>query len=391
MIAPNPNTSRQAGASTRPPEPTYGPGRSWADTPHFERTRDLLEDMEISGEPARLVLWLAENLYANGYVLTADLAVVVAGAIFTAQVLMLKGVPGCGKTYLAEVINRVFCPDLPLLKVEGHEEVTVESLLYKQDEVGLRMWLELSRGSVSGREDIVALVEEARKRFVHYGPLVESIVYGRDHGSRRPILIDELVKFRPEAEAFLLSWLNDFSVSISHMDLYFRPEPGREPIPIVTANELRALQQPTERRAVVVAVKTPLILDEDEVLCQKVPHLTPMCRYFVLLLAMRIRHESLGLEKPLSISEVIDLAQATAFFNPRQLTLSFFQAHVNYLAKNWRDQFTLGRKMEMCFDWAAAEIKRCDFDERRVYHRLYELHEQQSEARRKRDEDLKLT
>jgi MoxR-like ATPase len=347
--------------------------------------------MCVSGEPARRVEWLAAGLFDAGYVLAPEKAVVIAGAVFTGQVLMLRGTPGCGKTYLAECLNRVFNRGLPLLKVEGHEEVTVESLLYTQDRIGLEMYLRGAVGlSAPGDRDWFRACDEARRRFVHFGPIVQSILYGAEHGIRRVVLIDELDKFRGQSEALLLSFLNDYSVSLSHLNLYVAPEEGLEPIVVVTANESREIQQPTQRRCVVVPVMTPTILDENEILGLAVEKLPPLRRIFILLLAMRIRSESLGLSKPLSISEVIDFARAVAHFAPARLTPEFVEAHTPYLAKNARDQYLLALKIRQCFEWADRQIRSTGERLDAAHRLLMDLDRRQLDARRKRDEDLGL-
>jgi hypothetical protein len=188
----------------------------------------------------------------------------------------------------------------------------------------------------------------------------------------------------------LLSFLNDYSVSAGHLDLFVTSEQGVEPIVVLTANESREIQQPTQRRCVVVPVTTPTVLDEDEILGITVPELHPLCRHFVLLLAMRLRSESLGLTKPLSISEVIDFARAVAYFEPDRLTPDFVEAHVPYLAKNRKDQYLLGLKMRACFDWTERQLRAAEASSGGTPRLLRDIDARQLDSRRKRDEDLSL-
>jgi MoxR-like ATPase len=363
----------------------------WEETHHATAIRSCLDTMHVSRESARQVEWLASELFREGYVLAPEKAVVVAGALFTGQVLMLRGTPGCGKTYLAECLNRVFNPTQPLLKVEGHEEVSVESLLYTQDRVGLELFLKNAPTSDDlGDGSWSRLCEDARRRFVHFGPLVQSIISGSEHRRRRVLLIDELDKFRGQSEALLLSFLNDYSVSVSHLNLYFAPEPGLEPIVLVTANESREIQHPTQRRCVVVPVVPPTILDENEILSLAVPNLPTHQRFFILLLALRIRSESLGLSKPLSISEVIDFARVVAHFEPDVLTPEFVESHAPYFAKNRKDQFLLGLKVRQCFDWAERQLRQTGGRADAALRLMRELNRRQLDARHKRDGDLTL-
>jgi MoxR-like ATPase len=364
--------------------------RAWSETEHGRRTIALLDAMRVSSASRDRVNWLSSRLFHEGYLLPPERAVAIAGAIFTGQVLMLRGTPGCGKTFLAECLNRVFNPGFPLLRVEGHEEVSVESLLYSQDRVGLELFLRTAPHERLEGDSWFRLCEDVRGRFVHFGPIVQSLRYGADERRRRVLLIDELDKFRGESEALLLSFLNDYSVSVPHLNLFVAPEEGLEPIVVVTANESREIQQPTQRRCVVVPVETPTILDEDEILRLAVRELNPQYRYFVLLLAMRIRSESLGLTKPLSISEVIDFSRAVAHFEPECLTPEFVEAHTPYLAKNRRDQYLLGLKIRQCFAWAERELRSVCGSPDGPRRLLIEYNRRQLEARRKRDEDLSL-
>jgi MoxR-like ATPase len=257
--------------------------------------------------------------------------------------------------------------------------------------VGLRLFLETCPRARDGTDaDWFRLCEEARSRFVHFGPIVQSILYGIEHRRRRVLLVDELDKFRGQSEALLLSFLNDYSVSAGHLNLFIAPEPGLEPIVLVTANESREIQQPTQRRCVVVPVTTPTVLDEDEILGMAVEGLRPRRRHLVLLLAMRIRSEGLGLTKPLSISEVIDFARAVAHFEPDRLTSEFVEAHIPYLAKNRKDQYLLGLKARQCFEWAQGQIESAGASAEATYRVLASFDARQREARRKRDEDLRL-
>ena len=163
-----------------------------------------------------------------------------------------------------------------------------------------------------------------------------------------------------------------------------------EPIVIVTANDSREIQQPTQRRCVVVPVSTPTVLDEDEILSLAVAALKPLTRYLILLFAARLRSESLGLGKPLSISEVIDFACAVAHLAPARLTVEFVEAHTPYLAKNRQDQYLLRLKIRQCFEWARGQIASVGGGEAETRRLLVRLNERQLEARRKRDEDLTL-
>lgn len=376
----------------RPGSRTGGQKATWEASLHASEIRERLERMRIRGERADQVMWLASSLHREGYILPANHAIALTGALHTAQIIMLSGTPGCGKTWLATCLNEVFSKGLPLLKVEGHEAVTLESLLYEVDETSLRLFLETAPRLPGAGEsaDWFGLADEARRRFIHHGPIIQSIEYGAEHHTRRVVLIDELDKFKGSSEAFLLSFLNDFSVSISHLDRYFKPKPGEEPIVIVTKNESRQIMQPTQRRCVVFPVTTPTILEEDEILCQKVPELHPLCRYFLLLLVYRIRSESLGLEKPVSISEAIDLAEAIAHLEPDGISLELVEDHVVYLAKNAADQHTLGRKIAMCYRWAEELLRPTGGDLGLAYRILMVHNEQQRDARQKREGSIRL-
>jgi MoxR-like ATPase len=374
----------RARAFERGPEPAYGPSVPWEDTTHARLTRERIEEMCIGGEEASRVLKLQRALYEAGYILPPDHAVTVTGVIGTENVLMLQGVPGCGKTFFGSCLNQILCPGQSLLKVECHEATSVEDLLFQQDEVSLRLYLETAERT---GKDWFALAEEGRSRFVHHGALIQALVSGAELGMRRVVLIDEFDKLRAQAEHLCLSYLNDYSVIVPYLKLHFTPEPGCVPITVVTLNNFREIEYPSQRRCVVLPVDTPTILDEDEILCQAVPTLHTLARYHLLLTAKWIRDGGF-MRKPLAISEVIDLAEAINYFRPRHLTPAFFEAHVYYMAKNQRDQYMLRRSIAEAVRYAHEEMERAGRAEEQVYRRLYELNCEQVETRRKLQEEI---
>ena len=199
----------------------------------------------------------------------------VAGAV------LLKGLPGVGKTSLLEHIARennwevVFYQATP-----GSSE---EELLYK---------LLPSDETKAG----VRVVE---------GALVKAMKLAKE-GKKTLLIIDEWDKTRPSADAFLLDFLQNKRVSVPGFEIKLEGE-ERENLKVgLTSNDMRELSEPLLRRLAVVELKplSPLIVRQIlEMKHPQNPYIDNAVRLYELTLGA-------GLSKPATVQELDQLLSA---------------------------------------------------------------------------------
>ena len=129
------------------------------------------------------------------------------------------------------------------------------------------------------------------------------------------LLIDELDKVDQTFEAMLLELLSVWRLSIPKLGTV---EARSIPFVVLTSNEERRIGDPLRRRSFYLRVEHPTAEREAEIVALRTPDSSPEFHAGMAGLAKALRGWSL--EKPPSVSEILDLAQALKVLGSQRVT-----------------------------------------------------------------------
>jgi MoxR-like ATPase len=266
------------------------------------------------------------GLFLTGYITDEVTSTVVYLAGKLNKPMLLEGPPGSGKTELAYAVAKA--TDAEVERLQCFEGINEEKAIGKFDESLQRLAVELR--SRSGQMDWDAVKEELHsQKFFSAGPLLKALQY------KKPcvLLIDELDKVGQAFEAMLLELLSVWRLSIPKLGVI-----NAETIPFVvlTSNEERRIGDPLRRRSFYLRVEHPTPEREASILQLRIPQQSPEFHRGMAGLAQALRGWSL--EKPPSISEMLDLAQALEALGKDQITAEMRDILLPLLAKTEADR-----------------------------------------------------
>lgn len=240
--------------------------------------------------------------------------------------LLLQGEPGCGKTQLAFHLSYELARwnNLPEGKNWPLEVWPVQSVSRARD--GLYVYDAIGRLSNAQLANIE--VEDLREKmeFIDYGALgkaiLEEIEPGKKQDKRVIVLIDEIDKADIDFPNDLLWVLDQKEFQITEFgggeDAWFKADPERRPIVIITSNREKELPGPFLRRCFYHFIKFPGEKELKNILAAHVPNLKANLREQVVnrFLQIRTNMEERTLPgKLVSTSELIDWAKALKIFD----------------------------------------------------------------------------
>lgn len=242
---------------------------------------------------------LAEGLRDVQYVIDSVTLQAVYLAAKMRKPLLVEGPPGCGKTELAYAVAAA--ADTTVERLQCYEGITEEKAIGRFDESLQRLFLETQRDFLGQGWDGI------RNRmytldFFAEGPLLRAL---RHKFKPCVLLIDELDKVDHAFEALLLEILSAWQITV--------PELGTikaETIPFVVlnSNEERRLGDPLRRRCLYLRFGYPTVEREVEILAARGANHEAELLGQMAGLAHALR--GWNMEKPPSIAEMLDLAQA---------------------------------------------------------------------------------
>jgi len=205
--------------------------------------------------------------------------------------------------------------------------VTEDKAIGRFDESLQHLYMEFSKGQP---DDWQTLQTSLRGRdFFRPGPLMRALE------CERPcvLLIDELDKVDEGFEAMLLEILSAWTLSI--------PEFGTVaaksiPFVVLTSNEERRLGDPIRRRSLYVRVEHPTPEREAEIIASRTPEANEAFHREMAGIALSFRNYSL--EKPPSVSEMIDFANALQLMGASHATPELRDVLLPFLAKTEKDR-----------------------------------------------------
>jgi MoxR-like ATPase len=269
---------------------------------------------------------VSERLRSNGYIADSIATTTVYLAARLQKPLLLEGPAGSGKTQLAYAVADA--ADTIVERLQCYEGINEEKAIGKFDESLQRLCVELKSKSVG--TDWEFLQAELRSRqFFSAGPLLRALQF------EKPcvLLIDELDKVDHAFEALLLELLSVWQLSIPKLGTI---KAKSVPFVVLTSNEERRIGDPLRRRSFYLRVEHPTAEREAEIVALRTPDSSREFHAGMAGLAKALRGWSL--EKPPSVSEILDLARALKVLGAERVTAEMRDILLPLLAKTEADR-----------------------------------------------------
>ena len=288
---------------------------------------------------------LAHKLRAARYIVDPVTLEVVYLAARMHKPLLVEGPPGCGKTELAcavadaagTVVERLQC----------YVGITEEKAIGKFDEALQKLFLE------TDGENHQNNWQELRRQlhtldFFCDGPLLRALRH-----PDRPcvLLVDEVDKVDHSFEALLLEILSAWQITVPKLGTI---RATTIPFVVLSSNEERRLGDPLRRRCLYLRFEYPTVEREREILSVRSSTESLRLRGQLAGLAHALR--GWNMEKPPSIAEMLDLAQALEILGVEEISHEQRDLLLPLLAKTEADRKRL--MLRAGFEGLVADSKR---------------------------------
>jgi MoxR-like ATPase len=288
---------------------------------------------------------LSEKLRAARYIIDPVTLSVVYLAARMQKPLLIEGPPGCGKTELAYAVAAA--ASVAVERLQCYEGITEDKAIGKFDEGLQRLFLE-TQGEHLEKE-----WSEIRRRlhtldFFAGGPLLRALRY-----ENRPcvLLIDEIDKVDQGFEALLLEILSAWQITVPQLGTIAA---ATIPFVVLSSNEERRLGDPLRRRCFYLRFEYPTVERETEILAVRSKSDSLGLRGQLAGLAHALR--GWNMEKPPSIAEMLDLAQALEILGMEEISHEQRDLLLPLLAKTEADRKRL--LLRAGFEGLVADSKR---------------------------------
>jgi len=273
---------------------------------------------------------LTDRLKATGYFIDPVMTRIVFLAAKLQKPLLLEGPAGSGKTQLAVSVAQAAGTHIE--RLQCYRGVTEDKAIGRFDESLQRLYLEFSKGQDTNAKAGSWRELQANLKgrdFFRPGPLMRALE------CEKPcvLLIDELDKVDEGFEALLLEILSAWQLSIPEFGTV---EAKSIPFVVLTSNEERRLGDPIRRRSLYVRVEHPTPEREAEIIASRTPEATMDFHREIAGIARSFRNYSL--EKPPSVSEMIDFANALQLLGADHVTEEQRDVLLPFLAKTEKDR-----------------------------------------------------
>ena len=269
---------------------------------------------------------VGKRLTSTGYIADSIAMTTVYLAAKLHKPLLLEGPAGSGKTQLAYAVADA--TETKVERLQCYEGINEEKAIGKFDEPLQRLCVELRSKSASADWECLQ-AELHSQQFFSAGPLLRALQY------EKPcvLLIDELDKVDHAFEALLLELLSVWQLSIPKLGTV---KARSVPFVVLTSNEERRIGDPLRRRSFYLRVEHPSTEREAEIVALRTPDSTHEFHAGMAGLAKALRGWSL--EKPPSVSEILDLAQALKVLGTEKVTPEMRDILLPLLAKTEADR-----------------------------------------------------
>jgi MoxR-like ATPase len=270
---------------------------------------------------------LMERLKATGYFIDPVMVQVVYLAAKLQKPLLLEGPAGSGKTQLAVSVAQAAGTHIE--RLQCYRGVTEDKAIGRFDESLQRLYMEFSKGNGESGNWRELQTNLKGRDFFRPGPLMRALE------CEKPcvLLIDELDKVDEGFEALLLEILSAWQLSIPEFGTV---EAKSIPFVVLTSNEERRLGDPIRRRSLYVRVEHPTPEREAEIIASRTPGAGVEFHREIAGIARSFRNYSL--EKPPSVSEMIDFANALRLMGTDHVTEEQRDVLLPFLAKTEKDR-----------------------------------------------------
>jgi MoxR-like ATPase len=270
---------------------------------------------------------LASKIAATGYFIDSVMTQVVFLAAKLQKPLLLEGPAGSGKTQLAVSVAQAAGTHIE--RLQCYRGVTEDKAIGRFDESLQRLYMEFSKRNGESRSWRELQANLKGRDFFRPGPLMRALE------CEKPcvLLIDELDKVDEGFEALLLEILSAWQLSIPEFGTV---EARSIPFVVLTSNEERRLGDPIRRRSLYVRVEHPTPEREAEIIASRTPGAGVEFHREIAGIARSFRNYSL--EKPPSVSEMIDFANALRLMGSDHVTEEQRDVLLPFLAKTEKDR-----------------------------------------------------
>lgn len=269
---------------------------------------------------------LKSDLRNAGYLTDAVTITTIYLASQLHRPILVEGPAGTGKTQLAYAMAAAAGTNVE--RLQCYEGIDGEMSIGKFDAQLQKLWVELK--AKSGEVDWASLKSEIHSRdFFQAGPLVTAL----EREKSCVLLIDEIDKVDQKFEALLLEVLGDWRLTVPKLGTV---QARSIPLVVLTSNEERRIGDPLRRRSLYLRVEHPTPEREAEVVALRTPESTAQFQAEIAGLAKALRGWSL--EKPPSISEILDLAKALQVLGEEHVTPEMRDTLLPLLAKTDADR-----------------------------------------------------
>ena len=269
---------------------------------------------------------VSKRLRSTGYIADSVAVTTVYLSARLQKPLLLEGPAGSGKTQLAYAVAAAACTSVE--RLQCYEGIGEDKAIGKFDESLQRLCVELKTKG-AGVDWELLKSELHGEQFFCAGPLLRALQY------ERPcvLLIDELDKVDHAFEAMLLELLSVWQLSIPKLGTI---QAKSIPFVVLTSNEERRIGDPLRRRSFYLRVEHPTAEREAEIVAMRTPDVSAEFHAGMAGLAKALRGWSL--EKPPSVSEILDLAQALRILGADKVTAEMRDTLLPLLAKTEADR-----------------------------------------------------
>jgi MoxR-like ATPase len=288
---------------------------------------------------------LATKLRAARYIIDPVTLEVVYLAARMRKPLLVEGPPGCGKTELAYAVAAA--ANTVIERLQCYVGITEEKVIGKFDEALQRLYLETQAADLG--QDWGRIRNRLHSLdFFAEGPVLRALRY-----ETQPcvLLIDEIDKVDHDLEALLLEVLSAWQVTVPKLGTIHATT---IPFVVLSSNEERRLGDPLRRRCLYLRFEYPTVEREREILAIRNGSDGPQLRGQLAGLAHALR--GWNMEKPPSIAEMLDLAQALEILGCGEISHEQRDLLLPLLAKTEADRKRL--LLRSGFEGLIADSKR---------------------------------
>jgi MoxR-like ATPase len=269
---------------------------------------------------------LSEKLASAKYVADPVTLKVVYLAAQMQRPILAEGPPGSGKTELAKVV--AIAANTNVERLQCYEGINEEKAIGRFDESLQRLYLNTQANDKVA--DWTALRRDLHTlEFFQEGPLLRALLYE----TPCVLLIDEIDKVSEQFEAELLEILSEWQISIPKIGTI---QAKSKPFVVLTSNEVRRIGDPLRRRSLYLRFEHPTIERETTILEARTAGSDPKLHTHLAGFARALRGYTL--EKPPSIAEMLDLAEALRILGAGEIRANLRDVLLPLIAKTESDR-----------------------------------------------------